>query len=54
MYAAILSGKTIRIWSRSTRYDQMPICIKDWITQANFGHDDRFTQPENVQIVPRR
>jgi len=50
----ILSGDTIRVFTPATTYDGVPICIKDWITQVNSGHRDRFEPAGNVRLVPRR
>ena len=46
--AAILSKGRISVFARQPSYDGLMLCIKDWITQVNSGHHDRFTQPKNV------
>ena len=46
--AAILSKGRITVYAKDNKYDNLTICIKDWITQANSGHRDRFAQPKNV------
>lgn len=46
--AAILSKGRITVFAKDQRYENLMICIKDWITQANSGHRDRFAQPKNV------
>lgn len=46
--AAILSKRRITVFAKDPRYENLMICIKDWITQANSGHRDRFAQPKNV------
>ena len=51
VHAAILSGRTIEIFTPSASYTNVPLCIKDWITQINSGHRDRFDPPGNVRIV---
>ena len=53
VHAAILSGRTIEVFTPSTGYTNVPLCIKDWITQTNSGHRDRFDPPGNVRIVTR-
>lgn len=49
--AAIFSEGRITIYSHSPDYDAQVRCIKDWITQVNSGHRDRFLAPSNVRIV---
>lgn len=51
VHAAILSGRTIQVFTPSASYTNVPLCIKDWITQINSGHRDRFELPGNVRIV---
>jgi hypothetical protein len=51
VHAAILSGRTIDVFTPSASYANVPLCIKDWITQINSGHRDRFDPPGNVRIV---
>jgi len=48
--AAILSKGRISVFAKQPGYDSLMLCIKDWITQVNSGHRDRFTQPKNVQF----
>ena len=48
--AALLSNRRITVFANDKGYDNLMICIKDWITQANSGHRDRFAQPKNVQF----
>jgi hypothetical protein len=52
--AAILTGGRIRAFSRVQGYDGLSICIKDWITQANSAHRDRFQKPANVDLIRPR
>lgn len=53
--AAVFSKGAIAVYSRRKQYDSASICVKDWITQVNSGHKDRFVQPANVQVtVPPR
>ena len=52
VHVAILTGGRIRVYSRAKGYDGLPICIMDWITQANSEHRDRFQKPENVDLIP--
>ena len=47
--AAILSAGAITVFTKSVDYASLPLCIKDWVTQVNSGHRDRFTRPSNVQ-----
>jgi hypothetical protein len=49
--AAILSKDTVTVYTRSEKYENASLCIKDWITLANSGHADRFVQPANVRVV---
>jgi hypothetical protein len=58
--AAILSDGTISAYSSLgggtadvAGYESLPLCIKDWITQANSGHKDRLEQPRNVRMAAR-
>jgi hypothetical protein len=48
--AAILSKGHITVFAKDNAYDNLMLCIKDWITQVNSGHRDRFAQPKNVQF----
>jgi hypothetical protein len=54
VHAAIYSGGTIAVFSRVDGYDALPLCIKDWITQVNSGHRDRYMRPTNVEMVTVR
>ena len=51
--AAIFSKGKVTVFSKSPQYEGLMICVKDWITQVNSGHRDRFTQPKNVQLVAK-
>jgi len=46
--AAIFSKGRITVFAKQPAYDSLMLCIKDWITQVNSGHNDRFKQPRNV------
>jgi len=52
--AAIFSEGFITIYSQRKDYDAQSLCIKDWITQVNSGHRDRFVAPANVRFAPTR
>jgi hypothetical protein len=49
--AAIFSKGAITVYSREKQYENASICIKDWITQVNSGHKDRFVKPANVWVT---
>lgn len=49
--AAILSKDTVTVFTRTEKYENASLCIKDWITLANSRHADRFAQPANVSVV---
>ena len=51
--AAIYSKGKVTVFTKSPQYDGVTLCVKDWITQVNSGHRDRFTQPKNVQLVAK-
>ena len=51
--AAIFSKGKVTIFTKSPQYEGLSICVKDWVTQVNSGHRDRFTQPRNVQLVAK-
>ena len=51
--AAIHSKGRITVYSKGPQYDNVMLCVKDWITQINSGHRDRFTQPKNVQLTAK-
>lgn len=48
--AAILSEGKIVAYSGSGSYDDLPICVKDWIPLAASGHRDRMRRPEGVTM----
>ncbi len=48
--AAMLSKGRITVFAKDQTYEFLMVCVKDWITQVNSGHRDRFTQPKNVQF----
>lgn len=48
--AAIFTAGIITVYSNHSKYVLQNLCIKDWITQVNSGHRDRFVQPENVRL----
>ncbi|MBE7420577.1 MAG: hypothetical protein HS128_23010 [Ideonella sp.] len=49
--AAIFSKSRITVFARDQNYEHLMLCIKDWITQVNSGHRDRFKQPTNVRFA---
>jgi hypothetical protein len=49
--AGIFSNGVITVYSREKQYEHASICIKDWITQVNSGHKDRFLLPANVRMA---
>jgi len=49
--AGIFSKGRITVFATAEKYEYLTLCVKDWITQVNSGHRDRFTQPKNVQVV---
>lgn len=49
--AAIFSHGEIKVLSTSDSYMNLPLAIKDWITQVNSLHRNRMTQPANVELV---
>ena len=51
--AAILSKGKIAIFAKAQQYEFLMRCAKDWVTLANSGHRDRFTQPKNVQLISK-
>ena len=51
--AAIYSRGKVTVFTKGAQYDGVMLCVKDWITQVNSGHRDRFTQPKNVQLVAK-
>ncbi len=48
--AALFSQGTVTVFTRQAAYENLPICIKDWITQVNSGHTARLQRPRNVQL----
>lgn len=48
--AAIFSRGRITVFAAAEQYEYLTLCVKDWITQVNSGHRDRFTQPKNVTV----
>lgn len=51
VHAAILSQGAIRVYTREPRYEYLPTCVKDWVTQVNSGHANRSRQPGNLSLV---
>jgi hypothetical protein len=49
--AAIFSNGIITAYVRGGTYDNLPRCVKDWITLANSAHKDRLEQPRNVRMA---
>lgn len=49
--AAIFSHGEITVFATAQKYEYLTLCVKDWITQVNSGHRDRFIQPKNVSVV---
>lgn len=52
VHAAIYSRGAVTVYTRESRYEFLPTCVKDWITQVNTGHTDRLRQPGNVTLIP--
>jgi hypothetical protein len=52
--AGIFSRGKVTVYATAEQYEHLSICVKDWITQVNSGHRDRFKQPPNVQVVRAR
>ncbi len=52
--AAIYSKGVITVYARAEQYEFLMLCTKDWVTQVNSHHNDRFTQPKNVKLVRPR
>lgn len=48
--AGLLSAGEITVYSPDPEYDAQNLCIKDWITQVNSAHRDRFWKPNNVRL----
>jgi len=53
VHAAILSAGKIRVYTRASGYETLPLCIKDWITLVSAGYIDRFEQPDYVDVLQR-
>ena len=51
--AAIFSKGKVTIFTKGPQYENVMICVKDWVTQVNSGHRDRMAQPKNVQLVAK-
>lgn len=51
VHAGIHSRGRITVYTREARYEFLPTCVKDWITQVNSGHADRMRAPANVHLV---
>lgn len=51
--AAIFSKGKVTIFTKGPQYENVMICVKDWVTQVNSGHRDRMAQPRNVQLVAK-
>ena len=49
--AAIYSKGIVTAYSRDKTYENLPRCIKDWITLVNSQHSDRVQQPKNVRMA---
>jgi len=51
VHAAVLSSGRISVYARSTLYEPLPLCIKDWISVMNTGAKGRLTKAGNVDMV---
>ncbi len=49
--AAIYSKGNITTYSHAKSYEDLPRCIKDWITLVNSGRRDLTNQPKNVRMA---
>lgn len=49
--AAIYSKGNITAYSHAKSYEDLPRCIKDWITLVNSGRRDLTSQPKNVRMA---
>jgi hypothetical protein len=49
--AATFSKGRVTVYTKSTKYDAVMLCVKDWITVANTQYRDRMQQPRNVQLA---
>lgn len=54
VHAAIFSEGAVTVYTRQSRYDFMPTCVKDWITLVNSRHADRLIMPPNVEMAGPR
>lgn len=52
--AAIFSRGAVTAFARQPSYDNLTLCIKDWVTLVNSRHADRMKQPRNVRVVAAR
>lgn len=52
--AAIYSSGIVTVYSGTEQYENLPLCIKDWITLVNSEHRDRMTRPPNVRMAGQR
>jgi hypothetical protein len=52
--AAIYSKGKITVYAADGTYDNLMLCVKDWVTQVNSGHIDRLRQPKSVRVVKPR
>lgn len=52
--AAIFSRGAVTVFAKDAQYDNVSLCIKDWITLANSRHADRMKQPRNVRVITPR
>lgn len=52
--AAIFSKGIVTVYAREGKYEGLPRCITDWITQVNTAHVDRLWQPKNVRMAPSK
>ena len=53
VHAAILSGGQIKVYTRGAEYQDLPLCIRDWITLVSAGYVDRFEQAGYVEVLHR-
>jgi len=52
--SAIYSKGAVTVYARTSVYEYLTICIKDWITLVNSKHVDRIKQPQNVRLAKPR
>lgn len=48
--AALISAGTVTVYMPNGSYENLSLCIKDWITLVNSRHVDRLRQPANVRL----